>query len=178
MHHQLSLQQQSMWNGFAYDFISPAGVTVGELRFPNFAQAKNARLRWHPEGSTAGDLQLQLHGQALLLRFEYTRRGFVNDLRYTLETQAHAVLCAADVVFEKGRRLPAIRLTTPLQATLQPSTSFWKRRFPVLNAEGNHLGTVYEPHLISSRFEYRIDLQGTSAPLQAFILALALLVRR
>lgn len=178
MNQHLVLQQQSMWNGFAYDYVSPAGVTVGELRFPNFAQAKNARLRWHPEGSSAGDFQLQLHGQRLLLRFEYTRRGFVNDLRYTLETPAHAVLCAADVVFESGRRLPAVRLTAPQPAELLPSTSFWKRRFPIVGPTGDRLGAVYEPQLFSRRFEYRIDLPSADTPLQAFVLALALMVRR
>ena len=178
MQHQLALQQRSMWNGFVYDFVSPAGVAVGELRFPNFAQAKNARLRWHPEGSPHGDVQLQLHSQALRLRFEYTRRGFVNDLRYTLETPAQAVLCAADVVFESGRRLPVVRLTAPLPAELRPSTSFWLRRFPIVGPAGAPLGTVVEPHLVSRRFEYRIDWPGAAAPLQAFVLALALLLRR
>ena len=178
MNHQLALQQKSMWNGFAYDFVSPAGVAVGELRFPNFAQAKNARLRWHPEGSTAGDVQVQLHGQSLLLRFEYTRRGFVNDVRYTLETQDHAVLCAADVVVESGLRRPIVRLTAPMVAELQPSTSFWKRRFPIVGSAGNPLGAVYEPHLVSHRFEYRIDLPDASPSLHAFWLVLALLVRR
>lgn len=178
MQHQLALQQRSMWNGFVYDFVSPAGVAVGELRFPNFAQAKNARLRWHPPDSPDGDVQVQLHGQALRLRFEYTRRGFVNDLRYTLETPDQAVLCAADVVFETGRRLPVVRLTAPLPAELRPSTAFWKRRFPLVGTTGAPLGAVVEPHLVSRRFEYRIDWPGAAAPLQAFVLALALLVRR
>ncbi len=67
----LYLRQKSAWNGFAFEFADAAGTTVGTMGFANFAQAKNARLRLHPPGSTAGDCHIQLGTERLLFRFEY-----------------------------------------------------------------------------------------------------------
>ena len=175
---RLHLRQKSWWNGFDYDFVQPSGRVVGGLHFPTFSQAKNARLAVHPAGSTAGDVKLRLHGDTLLLKFEHLRRGFINDLRYTLETQANEVLCSADVLFEAGRRLPALRLTAPLVAEVMPSSSLWRKRFAIRAAAGAELGEVHEPRAISLHFEYALRLPGATPPLQAFVLALAFLVRR
>jgi len=174
----LRLRQKTFWNGFAYDLLTASGTVVGGLSFPAFSQAKNARLAIHPPGSTKGDIPLRVHGQDYLLRHEYTRRGFVNDLRYTLESPAHAVLCSADVTFESGRRLPVIRVTTPMAAEVMPSTSLWRRRFPIVDPTGSALGEVCEPRAVMLRMEYAIRMPSASPPLQAFVLALVLLARR
>lgn len=174
----LTLRQKSMWNGFSYEFAERSGRAVGGLEFPNFPQAKNARLAVHPRGDSAGDSKVRLHGEHYLLRFEYTRRGFINDIRYTLETPAHGVLCAADVVFEAQRQRPAIRLTTPMPAEILPSTALWQKRFPIVNAAGAEIGEVYEPRALTLRFEYCLRLPSASPQLQAFLLMLTFLVRR
>ena len=174
----LRLRQRSPWNGFDHEFVSASGDVVGSLRAPMHSQAKNARLALHPRGSTAGDTPLALHGKTYLLRHEYLRRGFTNDVRYTLETAAGEVLCRADVTFEPKRRLPALRLTHPLTAEVMPSTSFWRKRFPILGAAGVALGEISEPRALALRMEYGIRLPDASPPLLAFLLAVTLFVRR
>lgn len=62
--------QTSAWNGFRYDFLDASDRIIGQFEFPNLAQARNARLKWHPSGSTAGDIRLQLDGEHRV-DFEY-----------------------------------------------------------------------------------------------------------
>ncbi len=174
----LYLRQRSAWNGFAFEFADAAGTKVGTMGFANFAQAKNARLRVHPPGSTAGDCHIQLGTERLLFRLEYTRRGFSNDVRYTLETPDGHLLCSADVVHEPGIRRPALRLSLPLQLEVLPTTTFWVKRFPIVNASGVEVGHVREPGAFTLRFEYGLSLPQASQPVQAFLLVAAYLVRR
>jgi hypothetical protein len=174
----MRLRQASAWNGFEHQFTGPSGEVVGSLRAPWFAQAKNARLAVHPEGSAKGDTALALHGTAYRLRHEHLRRGFVNDVRYTLETPAGELLCSADILFEPGRRLPAFRLTHPRVAEVLPSTSFWKKTFPIVDGSGARLGEIREPKALSMRLVYDIDLPDASPALRAFLLAVTLYVRR
>ena len=178
MNEVLSLRQKSMWNGFVFEFVAGSGLVVGGLQFPNFAQAKNARLAFHPRNSSAGDSKIQLYGEDYLLRFEYTRRGFINDIRYTLETPESTVVCTADVIFEANKRLPGLRLTAPTRADVLPSTAFWKKSFPIVSASGNEIGKIYSPKAITTRFEWHIHLPSASPPLQAFLLVVSFLVRR
>jgi hypothetical protein len=174
----LFLRQTSMWNGFVFDFVDAAGNVVGAMEFANFAQAKNARLRVHPPGSTAGDCHIQLGAERLLFRFEYTRRGFISDVRYTLETPEGALLCQADVVHESGKRRPALRLSLPRPLEVLPSTAFWAKRFPIVNASGLEVGHVREPRAFTLRFEYGLCLPDATRQMQAFLLVATYLVRR
>lgn len=176
-HDVMRLRQKSMWHGFEYELLTPSGTVVGGLSMPTFSQAKNARLAVHAPGSNKGDVQIRIHGETWLLRHEYTRRGFLNDLRYTLESPAHEVLCSAEVTFESGRRLPVITMTVPVKAEVMPSTSMWRKRYPVVGPSGSVLGEIYEPRLFMLRFEYGVRLPAASPQLQAFVLAVALFVR-
>ena len=177
-HEGLRLRQRSWWNGFDHEFLQPSGQVVGGLHFPTYSQPKNARLALHPPGSSQGDVQVRLHGEALLLKFEHLRRGFTNDLRYTLETSSGEVLCSADVVYEAKRRLPALRLTHPVVAEVLPSESLWKKRFAIVDASGRVMGDVREPRALTLRFEYAMRWPEAAPPLQAFLLAVTFLVRR
>ena len=174
----MQLRQASAWNGFVHEFVGPSGQMLGTLRAPLHAQAKNARLAVHPKGSSEGDTRLDLQGVHYRLRHEYLRRGFTNDLRYTLETPAGELLCSADVTFEPGRRLPVLRLTAPRAAEVMPSTSFWKKCFPIVDAAGTRMGDIREPRALSLRLDSRIDLPDATPPLLAFLLAVTLYVRR
>jgi hypothetical protein len=176
--HNLRLRQRSPWNGFDYELADGSGRALGGLHFPTLSQAKNARLAFHPTGSAEGDTRLVIGDQAYRLRFEYLTRGMLSDLRYTLESPAGDVSCSADIVYVAGQRLPSVRVTAPVAAGLMPTTAFWRKRFPVTDASGRVVGEVYEPRAFSLRFEYRILWPEASPPLQAFLLALALLVRR
>lgn len=174
----MQLRQASPWNGFVHEFVGPAGKVLGTLRAPMHAQAKNARLAVHPKGSSDGDTSLDLQGTHYRVRHEYLRRGFNNDVRYTLETPAGEVLCSADVTIEAGRRLPVIRLVVPRLAEVMPSTSFWKKCFPIVGASGERLGEIREPKVLALRLEYRINLPDAAPHLLAFLLSVTLFVRR
>ena len=174
----MRLRQASAWNGFVHEFVGPTGSVVGQLRAPMHSQAKNARLALHPAGSSEGDTRLDLQGTPYRIRHEVLRRGFTNDLRYTLETPAGEVLCSADVTFESGRRLPVLRLTAPRVAEVMPSTSFWKKCFPIVDATGARIGEIREPRALGLRVEYGIDLPDAAPPLLAFLLTVTLFVRR
>lgn len=174
----LFLRQPSMWSGFVLEFADASGAVMGTLAFANFAQAKNARLRVHPSSSADGDCHIQLGTERLLFRFEYTRRGFINDVRYTLETPEGTLLCSADVVYSPGKRHPALRLTHPLQREVLPSRSFWVKRFPIVNATGLEVGHVQEPRAFALRFAYRMHLPEATQQVQAFLLVATYLVRR
>lgn len=174
----MRLRQKSMWNGFDYQLLSRSGSELGTLSLPTFSQAKNARLAPHAPGSAKGDVHIRLQGQTWLLRHEYTRRGFQNDVRYTLESPAHDVLCSAEVTFESGKRLPVIRLTVPMAAQVLPSASMWRKCFAIVDASGSPLGEIHEPRLFALKFEYGVRLPAASPQLQAFLLAVALFVRR
>lgn len=71
MRPDLFFRQKSAWNGFAFDLADATGTVLVALELANFAQARNARLRVHPPGSTAGDCHIQLGAERLLSRFEY-----------------------------------------------------------------------------------------------------------
>lgn len=174
----LILRQQSAWNGFAFEFADAAGSVVGTMAFANFAQAKNARLAVHPKGSTTGDCQIDLGSKRLLFKFEYTRRGFSSDMRYTLETPAGNLLCTADVVFAPGKRHPTLRMSQPVALEVLPSTSFWAKHLPIVNASGAEVGVVYEPRMLAMRLEYWLRLPGSAQAVQAFLLVATYLVRR
>lgn len=174
----LTLRQKSAWNGFDFEFADASGAVVGHLAFANVAQAKNARLAFHPKGSTDGDCKIVLGTRHLPFRFEYTRRGFINDVRYTLETPAGDTLCTAEVVFEPGKRHPTLRMSQPLPLEVLPSTAFWTKRFPIIGASGAEAGAVHEPRALALRFAYGIHLPGASQQVQAFLLVATYLVRR
>jgi hypothetical protein len=172
------LRQASPWNGFVHEFVGPTGHVMGTLRAPTYAQAKNARVAFHPKGSSEGDTRLDLQGVPYRVRHEYLRRGFNNDVRYTLETAAGEILCSADVTFESGRRLPAFRLTSPRAAEVMPSVSFWKKCFPIVDAAGARIGDIREPRALAMRLQYDIQLPDATPPLLAFLLTVTLFVRR
>ena len=99
-------------------------------------------------------------------------------MRYTLETPEGNLLCQADVVYEPGKRHPALRLSVPLALEVLPSTSFWAKRFPITNASGVEVGQVREPRAFALRFEFRLSLPEASRQVQAFLLVATYLVRR
>jgi hypothetical protein len=167
---------KSFWDGFAYAFTDATGAEVGSMNFAFSPRAKNARLNL-PGSSDTGSV-LHLGGKQYLFRFEYTRRGFHNDVRYTLETPAGEPICTADVVFEGNKLRPALRLTQPLKLEVLPSNAFWRKRFPICDAAGTEVGAVQEPRAFSVGFEYGITLPNASPPVQAFLLLLTHVVRR
>lgn len=189
----LTVRQKSALNGFRFEFLDPAGAVVGGFEYANFAQAKNARLKVHEPGSRQGEIALDLGGHRAYVAFEYLRRGWTNDIRYTLEqgptsaTPGDGVepLATADVVFEEGRRLPRILLKHPFAAEVLPSDGLLKKRFSVVSPGGVELGEVREPRAVSLRRVLEVSLAANSSHrpedrtgfLQAFLAVVVLCVR-
>ena len=102
----------------------------------------------------------------------------MNDVRYTLETPDGNLLCQADVVYESGKRHPALHLSVPVELEVLPSTSFWAKRFHIVNESGVEVGQVREPRAFALLFEFRLSLPEASRQVQAFLLVATYLVRR
>ncbi|MDP3519531.1 MAG: hypothetical protein Q8S02_02835 [Hydrogenophaga sp.] len=160
-HPPLQMVQTSAWNGFRYDFLDASGTVIGHFEFPNFAQARNARLRWHRPGSTAGDIQMQLDG-AHRVDFEYLSRGWTNDLRYRL-LRGDAVLAHMDVCQVRGRRWPDITLHGPVTAQLHRTGRWWRSALVWRDtASGQPVAQMQAPATFT--LKYRCDITGERLP--------------
>lgn len=153
----LQLVQPSMWSGFRYTFLDANGTPIGHLAHPNLGQARNARVKYHPTGSTMGDIRLQLEGEHRV-DFEYLSRGWVNDMRFRLllgdEERAHI-----DIHHLRGRRWPDITLQQgPLQARLLRTGRWWRSAFELRDvATGRCVLHMQESALIALRRRYHIE---------------------
>ena len=97
----LIADQRSALSGFTYDLKSGEGAVIGELCFPDWAEARNARLKNPAPQRLRSSIDLRLSGAAYTIEFEYTRRGWNNDTRFEL-MQGGTRLAAAEVVLPKG----------------------------------------------------------------------------
>ncbi|WP_439113808.1 hypothetical protein [Hydrogenophaga sp.] len=165
----LTVCQKSALSGFHYEAFDAHGLPVGEVVWPTWAQAKNARLRWHKPGSPEGDLQVRCTQGHYRIGFEYLTRAFANDVRFTLH-QGGEPLAVAEVLFppEKLKRAE-IWLRQPLAAQLVPANHWTRARYR-LEHEGQTLGWVEEPRALSFKRELRVDLPASlDLPTQLFI---------
>lgn len=161
------LRQKSALDGFAYEFLDDTeSLVVGGFHYAWFAQAKNARLRvFSAEDAVKGDIQMTLHGQAWRVRHCYLSRGYVSDIRYTLETTDESLHAQADVMGQSaGQRLP--RIVTAQPADIEVGTS-----------AGQPLGCIRERSPITFKRELVIDLPGMEPAVAAFLGMVALIVR-
>lgn len=60
----LIAQQRSALSGFSYDLTAPDGSVIGELCFPDWAEARNARLKNPAPGRLSSRIDLRRAGQA------------------------------------------------------------------------------------------------------------------
>jgi len=93
--------QRSALSGFTYDLAAADGTVIGELCFPDWAQARNARLNNPAPGRLRSSIDLRLSGAAYTIEFEVTRRGWNNDTRFEL-MQNGARLASAEAVWKIG----------------------------------------------------------------------------
>jgi hypothetical protein len=146
----LIAEQRSALSGFTYDFRSDGGTVIGELCFPDWAQARNARLKNPAPARLRSSIDLRLSGAAYTIEFEYTRRGWNNDTRFEL-MQGGARLASAEVVVPQGFLGRAqLLITEPFTGELVRRSSFFKTRFE-LQRDGQALGLVHEPDAFTTR---------------------------
>lgn len=160
--------QTSAWNGFRYHFLDASGLIIGQFEFPNFAQARNARLQWHPPGSTAGDIRLQLDGEHRV-DFEYLSRGWTNDLRYRL-LRGDEELAHLDLRQVRGRRWPDITLHGPVTAQLLSTGTWWRSVFELRDLLSGHcVARIQEPAAFTVKRRYDIEGELLSLPIKGFL---------
>jgi hypothetical protein len=165
----MQMVQSATFHAFRYDFVDAEGVRLGGFEFANFAQATNARLKVHPEGSTRGDIHMDF-GQPYRVEFEYLSRGWVNDIRYRLVQDGGAVLASLDIEFVEGERLPQIHLRQPLEGRLVRSGSFIRRVFELQALrDGAPLVTVSESRSLHVKRAFDIVGDALPPPVNAFI---------
>ena len=175
------LRQKSALDGFAYEFLDGTeSLVVGGFHYAWFAQAKNARLRiFSAEDAAKGDIHMTLHGQAWRVRHCYLSRGYVSDIRYTLETADESIRAQADVLGQSaGQRLPRIVMTQPDDIEVGTSSGWLTKNFPVTRTStGQPLGCIRERSAITFKRELVIDLPGMEPAVAAFLGIVALIVR-
>lgn len=148
------LVQRSAWSGFAYDCLDANGVAMGHILHPNLGQARNARLRFHPAGSVAGDIVLSLDGEHRV-DFEYLSRGWVNDLRFRL-LRGDEVLAHIDIHHRSGRRWPDITLHHgSRKARLRRIGHWWRSGFELCDLDtGRGVAEMREAAALTLRRRY------------------------
>lgn len=164
---RLLLRQASAFWAFKYEVVDASGQVIGSVDWPNLAQAKNARLRWHEAGSDEGDVRLTLKGRPLRYRHEILKRAWANDWRLTLEADG-VVRASLDVVHAEATISPLLTLTSPVQARLVRERSFLRWSFRIALTDGR-TGFVREPGLLSFKRELEIVLDSASDELLAFL---------
>ena len=170
----LIAEQRSALSGFTYDLRSSDGTVLGELCFPDWAQARNARLQNPAPGLLRSSIDLRLSGVACTIEFEYTRRGWHNDTRFEL-MQGSTRLAAAEVVVPPGWLERArLLVTEPFSGELVRRSRFFKTRFE-LQRGGKGQGLVHEPQAFTTRRRLCAELPpDIPPPVQGFLLFLVI----
>lgn len=170
----LIAEQRSALSGFTYDLKSVDGAVLGELCFPDWAQARNARLNNPAPNRLKSSIDLRLSGTAYTIEFEYTRRGWTNDTRFEL-MQGGTRLASADVVVPQGFLGRArLLISEPFSGDLVRRSSFLKTRFE-LQRGGQALGLIHEPDAFTTRRRLCAELpSGVPPEVQGFLLFLVI----
>lgn len=170
----LIAEQRSALSGFTYDLAAADGTVIGELCFPDWAEARNARLKNPAPQRLRSSIDLRLSGAAYTIEFEYTRRGWHNDTRFEL-MQGGTRLASAEVVMTGGLLGRArLLITEPFRGELVRRSSFFKTRFE-LRRDGQALGLVHEPQAFTTRRRLCAEVPpDVPPPVQGFLLFLVI----
>ncbi len=175
------VRQISALDGFSYEAVDAIEQRIGQIHWPWLAQARNARLRWHAEGSAAGDVRIHLssalQGDDFRVRHEYLNRRRHPDLRWTLHT-GDQVLAAADVRVLSGWRRLGVDIHAPFAGQLIRGGHGWRRAWNVSlqTAQGHQaIGSIEQPSAFMLRQTWVLHLPADMGlPLQLFFAFLAL----
>ncbi len=148
-----------MLSGFHYVVTDHAGHLIGDLQWPNMAQARNARLNWHGDDREAGAVKIKSGGQTYLVEFDYLTRAWANDIRFYLTTQGQTVphATAALQSSAKPKHRGQISLEHPFTAKLVRRSRWPRQRF-TLEAGDREIGVIQERKWFSLKREMTIEL--------------------
>lgn len=168
-HPPLHLVQSSAWHAFRYDLVDDGGQRLGGFEFAKLAQASNARLKWHAEGSSDGDIHLDLVGTRYRVVFEYLTRAWNNDLEYRL-MQGDEVLARLHIRHVAGQRRPTVQLLQPQLADLVLGGHPFRRRLDLIATGSTQpLGQVDSGRVLTLRRRWTVTGDTLPAPLKAFL---------
>lgn len=170
----LIARQRSPFSAFTYDLFDQAGQAIGTLSWPDFAVARNARLKSLVPKSFTTSIRLTCQGQAYEVAFEYLTRDWANDIRFLL-TAGGNVLASADAIHASKRiSRPRITLAQPASAELVRTGGLFSIRY-ALQASGQNLGVVFEKRGLWLRRTLVAELPDSlTLPVQCFIVFLVL----
>lgn len=170
----LIAQQRSALSAFTYDFMAPDGTVIGDLCFPDWAQARNARLKNPSPKHLSSRIAMTLSGAAYTIEFEYKRRGWENDTRYELLLDGVRVAAADVKVTGHLFCPPTVRITGPCTGELVRRFGRPKTRFDWVQG-GQEAGRIEELDLFAVRRRLGTDLPpGVPLAVQGFLLFLVL----
>lgn len=168
------VRQHSALSKFQYQIFSADDQPIAELEWPWFAQAKNARLKVHPEGSAMGDVHIRLASSRATnaeyrIGFEYLNTSKRRDLRFTLH-QGGEPLALAEALFPKERlKRSRVEILSPMNATMVRHSSVGKLHY-CWERDGRTLGTIEEPSWFALKRNLTVNLPSTIAlPVQIFM---------
>jgi hypothetical protein len=167
-------RQAAPLDGFRYLITDVDGSELGEIQWPMYAQASNARLKVHGDDIAAGSVKVRCGQEAYLIQFEYLQRNWQNDTRYTLRS-GDQILASASITFKEGYKRGVMSLELPFEATFVGRWTWFRKHFDLVSPDRQtRLGQLEEPSLIATSRQLRAELPGLTLPQQAFCLFLAL----
>lgn len=167
-------RQRHPLSGFTYDLLDEAGQPIGDLRWPDFAVARNGRLKSAVPLSLSTRIVLNCHGQSYDVEYEHLTRDWTNDIRFFL-TAGGDVLASAEAI-KPAKRFArhTLTLTQPAQASLARTSGLFTARY-ALQVGGQTVGTIAEKPGLRLRRELVAELPGSlSLPVQCFVMFLVL----
>ncbi len=165
----ITIRQRSAWSGFEFEALDGAGTAVASLRWPTWAQARNARLRWHTEDPSAGDVKLLHLGTPYGVRYEYLKRAMINDTRYTLYGPAGDLAVADVLQGALTARDPQVLIRQPFAGRVVRTGHALRHAYRI-ERDGSAIGRIHEPEWFSLRRTMRLDLPADlPVPVQLFL---------
>ena len=167
----ITAKQKSILSMFDYELFENT-EPVGALGWPDFAEAKNARLKNPFPDVLSKNIEIYYREQKYIVAFEYLTRDWTKDIRFTLENE-EGILAVADVVKSKkfAQRFE-INIAQPFLGRLEPKNGFMQKRYEVI-ADKGMLGTIAEKSAVMVKRELVVDLPvSVSMPVQIFLLFL------
>ena len=162
-------KQHSALSAFTYDIFDTWGHLVGELRWPDFAVANNARLKSLVPAGLTTKIQLTYQQRVYDIAFEYLTRDWYNDIRFFLKDGDTTLAIADSIGVKKLFKQPVIMLKTPFEGLLKRTSGLFSARYTLIS-DGAALGTVAEKRGLQVKRELFIDLPDTISPqIQIFI---------
>ena len=164
-----SVRQRSALSGFTYELFDNGNKNVGSMCWPDLAIARNARFDNPFPGLLSTTIELTYSGQLYIVEYEYLKRDWFNDIRFTLLCEG-TVIAAADVLqSKKWFTRSTITIVEPFSGAVVRKSGVFTTRYQVMNGK-EPLGTVAEKGGLTVKRELIIDLPNSiSAPVQFFV---------